>query len=212
MQVDDGVGSDGTKPPLASRDAELLLSYLTVPYLRIPLLLQFFADQQRLNALGSTRMQEVLESSIFEPGAWQETPQRKVPTEVPARSPEERAQVLATPLGLLLNELLLSPQLVLDPLQRLLEMALDSKRTTLSSQTHVTCPRLSPAPGRADSCVSPRPLPNTTCCSGHGGGGRRLGSDHLLRAATCGTHRIVRLLHKRPPRLLGGGDGGGHAS
>eukprot|EP00966_Prymnesium_polylepis_P316201 7306084-Prymnesium_polylepis.1 len=173
MQLDDGAPSGSTKPPLSSRDAELLLQYLTVPYLRIPLLLQFFADQQRLNALGSTRMQEVrrppracespkapgsaaqtwaaarntpratrraraslsararvryaqvLEAAIFEPGAWQETPERRVPAEIPARDPEGRAQVLATPLGLLLNELRVAPQLVLEPLERLLAMALD---------------------------------------------------------------------------------------
>ena len=43
--------------PLSSRDAELVLTYLTAPYLRIPLLLGFFADHARLPALGGTRMQ-----------------------------------------------------------------------------------------------------------------------------------------------------------
>ncbi|KAL1523488.1 hypothetical protein AB1Y20_018426 [Prymnesium parvum] len=124
MQRDDG--DDPTaKPPLASHDAELLLSYLTVPYLRIPLLLHFFADQQRMNALGSKRMQEVLESALFEPGAWQATEDRAVPAEVPVRSAEHRAQLLSTPLGLLMNELRLAPELVLEPLERLLAMALD---------------------------------------------------------------------------------------
>ena len=58
MAAADGGGD--SRPPLSARDAELLLSYLTAPYLRIPLLLQFFADQQRLNALASPRMQQVL--------------------------------------------------------------------------------------------------------------------------------------------------------
>ena len=112
------------RPPLSARDAELLLSYLTAPYLRIPLMLQFFADQQRLNALAHPRMQEVLEAALFEPGAWQEEPRRRPPTHVPLAQ-SERATVLATPLGLLFNELVHSPTLLLDPLERLLDMALD---------------------------------------------------------------------------------------
>ena len=113
-----------SRPPLSARDAELLLSYLTAPYLRIPLLLQFFADQQRLPALAHARMQEVLEAALFEPGAWQEEPRRVPPTCVPL-SADERSRVLATPLGLLFNELTHSPSLLLDPLERLLDMALD---------------------------------------------------------------------------------------
>lgn len=58
MQFDETVEKASAKPPLQLRDAELLLSYLTVPYLRIPLLLTFFADQQRLTALSSIRMQQ----------------------------------------------------------------------------------------------------------------------------------------------------------
>ena len=36
---------------LKARDCELLLSYLTVPYLRVPLVLQFFADPGHVHAL-----------------------------------------------------------------------------------------------------------------------------------------------------------------
>lgn len=35
---------------LGQRDSELLLSFLTVPYMRIPLLLSFFATEDRVNA------------------------------------------------------------------------------------------------------------------------------------------------------------------
>ena len=125
--VDPGDLSKGTgdrRPPLSARDAELLLTYLTAPYLRVPLLVNFFADQQRLNALSSTRLQEVLEAALFEPGTWQEDDARPPPTHIPPR-PEERARVLATPLGLLFNELAHSPMLLLEPLERLLDMALD---------------------------------------------------------------------------------------
>ena len=119
-----GNGSGDERPPLSARDAELLLTYLTAPYLRIPLLLGFFADQQRLHALSSVRMQEVLEAALFEPGAWHGAAHRPPPTHVPP-TPEERAIVLATPLGLLFNELVHAPTLLLDPLERLLDMALD---------------------------------------------------------------------------------------
>ncbi|KAL3901285.1 MAG: hypothetical protein SGPRY_012306, partial [Prymnesium sp.] len=135
MQFDETVEKASAKPPLQLRDAELLLSYLTVPYLRIPLLLTFFADQQRLTALSSIRMQQarslvhiltlpVLESALFEPGCWQPFEQRPVPSEVPVDR-SERRKVLSTPLGLLFNELLLSPRLVLEPLHRLLAATLE---------------------------------------------------------------------------------------
>ena len=35
---------------LSPRDAELLLQYLSAPYVRIPLLLDFFADPLRIQA------------------------------------------------------------------------------------------------------------------------------------------------------------------
>ena len=42
---------------LRPREAELLLQYLTVPYLRVPLLLRFFAQPSHLHALGSAKLQ-----------------------------------------------------------------------------------------------------------------------------------------------------------
>ena len=124
LQTKESKDGAETRPPLSARDAELLLTYLTAPYLRIPLLLQFFADQQRLGALSSPRIQDVLEAALFEPSTWQEDLHRPVPIEIPPIA-SERASVLATPLGLLFNELVHSPSLVLEPLERLLEMALD---------------------------------------------------------------------------------------
>ena len=56
---------------LQSRNTELLLQYLTVPYLRIPLVMQFFSDQMRITALASDELQGVLDACLFEPGAWQ---------------------------------------------------------------------------------------------------------------------------------------------
>jgi hypothetical protein len=49
------------------QDAELLLSYLTVPYLRIPLILTLFTTEDRIHALKSEELQATLDSVIFEP-------------------------------------------------------------------------------------------------------------------------------------------------
>ena len=42
---------------LGQHDSELLLSYLTVPYLRIPLVASFFASDDRIHALQSRTLQ-----------------------------------------------------------------------------------------------------------------------------------------------------------
>ena len=46
---------DGT---IGQADSELLISYLTVPYLRLPLMLQYFATQNRLHALASPQVRK----------------------------------------------------------------------------------------------------------------------------------------------------------
>ena len=54
---------------LRPREAELLLQYLTVPYLRVPLLLRFFAQPSHLHALGSAKLQ-ALSNLSGSPSAW----------------------------------------------------------------------------------------------------------------------------------------------
>ena len=44
---------------LRPTESELLLQYLTVPYLRVPLLLRFFAEPSHVTALGSAKLQVV---------------------------------------------------------------------------------------------------------------------------------------------------------
>ena len=56
---------------MRGHDAELLLQYLTVPYLRVPLLLRFFADRSRMKSLLAPQLQAVLDAALFEPGTWQ---------------------------------------------------------------------------------------------------------------------------------------------
>ena len=46
---------------MSQRDSELLLSYLTVPYLRIPLVLWFFACPERIHCLGVQQLQDVVD-------------------------------------------------------------------------------------------------------------------------------------------------------
>jgi len=106
---------------LSARDSELLISYLTVPYLRIPLLLRFFSTPERIGALADPFLQEVLDAAMFEPSLWQHKLKKMCPPEVPAPDREH----LATPCGLLLNELVKSPEVLLNSLEAMLEMTLD---------------------------------------------------------------------------------------
>jgi hypothetical protein len=53
---------------LNQRDSELLISYLTVPYMRLPLILSFFASEDRIHKLQSPEIRLILDSVMFEPG------------------------------------------------------------------------------------------------------------------------------------------------
>ena len=89
------------KDCLGQQDCELLLSYLTVPYLRIPLIISLFSTEDRIHSLRSEELQNVLDAVLFEPGIHLPCQAGAVPSEVPA--PNRRQ--LATPFGLLFNEL-----------------------------------------------------------------------------------------------------------
>ncbi|CAJ1390236.1 unnamed protein product [Effrenium voratum] len=106
---------------LGQADSELLLSYLTVPYLRLPLCLGFFSSEDRVHALSQSRLRDVLQAVVFEPGRF--LPSRlygQVPQLVPAEDPE----LLGTAFGLLTNELARSPEATIDAVLQLLEQAL----------------------------------------------------------------------------------------
>ncbi|CAM9225977.1 unnamed protein product, partial [Phaeothamnion confervicola] len=106
---------------LRARDCELLLQFLTAPYLRIPLCMQFFADPVRMQALWSEDLQDVLDAALFEPGLWQAALEKQRPMAIPAPTREH----LATPCGLLLNELLKSPGVLLASLEKMLDTAIE---------------------------------------------------------------------------------------
>lgn len=55
---------------LNQEEAEMVLSFLTTPYLRIPLLLDFFSSGDRSSHLFVKEVQEVLRAALFEPGAY----------------------------------------------------------------------------------------------------------------------------------------------
>ena len=102
---------------VAGRHSELLLQYLTAPYLRIPLVMAFFADQMRVTALGAPELQRVLDAVLFEPGMWQHEHVKEPTSLIPP--PKGRAH-LATPCGLLFNELAQAPMTLLQA--RLLQL------------------------------------------------------------------------------------------
>jgi hypothetical protein len=106
---------------LGAHDAELLLSYLTVPYLRIPLVITFFSTGDRIHSLQSTQLQRVLDAVLFEPG--QHLPLASAgrePIEVPTLEPS----LLGAAHHLLLNELRRSPATLLDGILSLVRQAI----------------------------------------------------------------------------------------
>lgn len=62
-----------------------------------------------------------MDSSLFEPGEWQNELEKKMPTEIP---PSTR-QHLTTPCGLLFNELITSPESVMRCIEAMLDIAMD---------------------------------------------------------------------------------------
>ena len=106
---------------ISKRESELLMSYLTVPYLRIPLVLNFFAQPERVMALGAPELRHILDCVVFEPGEWQKNDERNEPDRIPAVSRDH----LFTPVGLLFNELRYAADTVVKPVLRILELALE---------------------------------------------------------------------------------------
>jgi hypothetical protein len=120
---------------LHGREVELLLQYLTVPYLRIPLVLAFFAEPSRITTLRCIKLQKVLDACLFEPGPWrsplydaQKGDTKDGTHHIPART---RAP-LATPSGLLLNELMHQPAMAFRVVE-MLEISLELDGGSFSS-------------------------------------------------------------------------------
>eukprot|EP01033_Poteriospumella_lacustris_P010457 gene10460-7435_t len=127
---------------LNQRDSELLISYMTVPYLRVPLIMSFFASDDRIHKLQSPELRNILDSVLFEPGKYLRMDMCKVePTMVPSTNPD----LLASPYGMLLNELVRSPETVIRSTLSLLRGALacdtgsvvDEKSDTFNTSTTI---------------------------------------------------------------------------
>ncbi|KAJ9467248.1 Vacuolar protein sorting-associated protein 27 [Diplonema papillatum] len=104
---------------LSASACEMLLSFLTAPNLRIPLLLTFFATHERIQSLADVSLQKVVTSAIFEPGPWQPDADLPIPDTIPAKTRDH----LRTPCGLLFDELCKSPEPVLKACLQLISVA-----------------------------------------------------------------------------------------
>ena len=134
---------------LRPADVEVLLQSLLMPYLRVPLLLRFFAEPARTAALAHRELQRTLDAAIFEPGEWQPADAPKTlptvcsahpPTRItlgmqvlitappplfPQVCPAPDRRHLATAAGTLFQELTHSPSVVLGSVKSILENALE---------------------------------------------------------------------------------------
>lgn len=95
---------------------------LLVPYLRVPMLLRFFAAPARTAALAQPELQRVVDAALFEPGEWL-APDANRP--MPAMIPPTGRAHLSTPAGTLFQELTHSPATILSATRKLLENALE---------------------------------------------------------------------------------------
>ncbi|KDO28986.1 hypothetical protein SPRG_20090 [Saprolegnia parasitica CBS 223.65] len=129
---------------LSSEESEYLLSYLTVPYTRIPLVLGFFASRDRVMYLFNPLLQTLLRAVLFEGGDWvlrtSGESSAEMITHVPLRKSglvlqeealeqvldarvhhQKAADHLGTMNGLLLNELSHAPEATVRPILIMLQ-------------------------------------------------------------------------------------------
>ena len=106
---------DDFEGSLSQEDAEQMFTILTAPYVRIPLILEFFA-QERAGSLFNEQLRELLMQALFEPREWSNVD--KTPTSVQT-IPVER-KLLATSRGMLMAELERGADAAMSPLLRLL--------------------------------------------------------------------------------------------
>ena len=125
---------------MGARDAELMLQYLLAPYLRIPLMLNFFSHEARLRSLRTKALQEVLDATLFEPGLWQEQSIKVVSDQIPGETRDN----LSTSAGLLFNEIIQSPAVILSAVHEMLlkVLEMDTGRYTKVSEAILYVVRL----------------------------------------------------------------------
>ena len=126
LNEDDVVHHLGALPnfdgKLADEDSERLMTYLTVPFMNIPLVLGLF-NRENIGALLDTKLQCLLEWVLFETGPFTNEVNaavevKKVPIEY-----DKQDKLLATRWGRLMHELLVAPVPVLRAVRELLHLA-----------------------------------------------------------------------------------------
>ena len=112
---------------MSPSDAERFIQFLTVPYIRIPLILDFFAngDPGRLSGLKTKSLQLIVDACLFEPGNWRPSDFTEIITEVPVVDREKLQALLATPHGTLFNEIAKSPDVLTSCVIKMFERSLD---------------------------------------------------------------------------------------
>jgi hypothetical protein len=112
---------------LSPSDAEKFVQFLTVPYIRIPLILDFFAngDPGRLSALRTKSLQMIVDAALFEPGRWKPADFTDIIDEIPIKNFDRLEALLATAHGTLFNEIAKSPEVLTSCVLKILERALD---------------------------------------------------------------------------------------
>ncbi|KAL4139988.1 hypothetical protein PRNP1_015417 [Phytophthora ramorum] len=125
---------------LSAEESEYLMSYLTVPYTRIPLVASFFSSRDRVTYLFNPMLQQLFRGVLFEGGDWVSDDKAEEISHIPLRKSnlvmhEEAikrtfdARVhhqkcedhLGTMNGLLLNELIHAPEAIIAPLLKMLD-------------------------------------------------------------------------------------------
>ena len=107
---------------LQPSSVERLLQYLTVPYLRVPLIIDFFSSQNHISALKDAKLRDLVEAAIFESSTYLPNDASvKVPDKVPSHDAE---QSTATRYGVLINEIAQSGARLLVSITRLISLAL----------------------------------------------------------------------------------------
>ena len=151
---------------LQPSSVELLLQYLTVPYLRIPLVIEFFTSEDHINALKDPKLRRLVEAAIFEPGAYlpHESAQLDALHDVP---PKDGVTATATRYGVLLNEVSQSGPRLLSSMTKLLKLVLTfgASAAEQASSTRATpraTPRARPRAQPRHRSVLPCRLPRAT--------------------------------------------------
>ena len=108
-------------------DSERLIQFLTVPYIRIPLILDFFANgnPERLGALKCKSLQLIVDAALFEPGTWRPVDFTHYVTEVPVVNVKKLEALLSTPMGSMFNEISKSPDVITKCVIKILERSLE---------------------------------------------------------------------------------------